>query len=415
MNRLRRHSSALTVLGFFVVQIMALAWTTRGPYGVDFAAYFLASRALGQGRNIYTLSEDDWQALAAEAQADVAPPYRYPPLIAGVLRPIAAQPFTAALFIWRAFTVLALLLTSLCLSQFFRQRWVDPLIFFGAAFFVPAITTLYAGQANTFVLAALAVFLLLDQRQRPWLAGIALAFSILIKPLSIALAAYFIWRRDWKRLAALLAGLMIGVVVMVMVAGGQAQLDYARSFFAVAPINTAEISGYPPNQSIFGFWIRLLTINEFSTAHAVLLGQAVQLSYLTAGGLAMLTAYLTWPRRRHTFALGMGLVLVTFSLIVPTSWYHHFTVDLIPLLLAWFAATQRSWRAALLAAYGLIGVQGLLWKSFIEHTLLLSLATYGLLIIYAALAVNLWAARRNPAHPGRRTTPRRDAQGPTTG
>ena len=30
-------------------------------------------------------------------------------------------------------------------------------------------------------------------------AGIALAFSVLIKPLSVALAAYLIWRRDWRR------------------------------------------------------------------------------------------------------------------------------------------------------------------------------------------------------------------------
>ena len=197
-----------------------MVWTTRGPYGVDFAAYYLATRALEQGRNIYALNTADWGTLAAEAQvSEVEPPYRYPPLIAGILRPTALLPFTTALFIWRACTVLALLLASLCLSQFLRQRWVDPLVFFAAAFFVPVITTLYAGQANTFVLAALAAFLLLDQRRRPWLAGTALAFSILIKPLSIAIAAYLIWRRDWQRLAALLVGMAIGVVVMAIISG----------------------------------------------------------------------------------------------------------------------------------------------------------------------------------------------------
>jgi hypothetical protein len=399
MNRLRKHSAALTLLGFALVQVVVLAWTTRGPYGVDFAAYYLAARALEQGRNIYTLSNADWDTLAAEAQvAEVEPPYRYPPLIVGVLRPIAPLPFTTALFIWRVSTILALLLTCLCLSQFLRQRWVDPLIFFAAAFFVPVITTLYAGQANTLVLAALAVFLLLDQRRRPWLAGIALAFSMLIKPLSMALAAYLIWRRDWQRLIALLAGLAIGVLVMAIVAGAQPQVDYVRSFVDVAPSNSTP---YPPNQSVFGFWLRLLTPNEFSTALADAPGLATLLSYLSAGVLTLLAAYLTWPRlddtARHkdNFAPGMGLALVTFSLIVPTSWYHHFTIDLIPLLLAWFAApqhAQRAWRAALLVAYGIIGVQGLVWKSLVPHTLLLSLATYGLLIIYAALAMTL---RRN--------------------
>jgi hypothetical protein len=391
MKRLRQHSTALTLLGFALVQVAVLSWMTRGPYGVDFAAYYLATHALQQGRNIYTLSNADWETLAREAQVrEVAPPYRYPPLIAGVLRPIASLPFTTALFIWRVFTVLALLLASLCLSQFLRRRWVDPLVFAAAAFFVPIVTTLYAGQANTFVLAALAVWLLFDQRRRPWLAGIALAFSVLIKPLSVALAAYLIWRRDWRRLAALLAGLLIGVGVMIIVAGGQAQLDYARSFLDVAPSTAL---AYPPNQSVFGFWVRLFVPNEFSITLADLPGLATVLSYLTAGFLALLTAYLTWPRRKDTFAMGASLVLVTFSLMIPTSWYHHFTIDLIPLLLAWYAATGRGWRAVLLIAYGLIGVQSLLWKTFLGHTLLLSLATYGLMIIYAALAARLWAAR----------------------
>ena len=398
MNTLRRYSTALTLLGFFIVQLVVLAWTTRGTYGVDFAAYYLATRALEQGRNIYTLSAGDWDTLAAEANVDeFEPPYRYPPLIAGILRPIASLPFTTALLIWRVFTVLALLLTCLCLSQFLRQRWVDPLVFFAAALFVPTITTLYAGQANTFVLAALAIFLLLDQRRRTWLAGSALAFSILIKPLSIALAAYLIWRRDWQRLAALLAGLAIGVVVMAIVAGGQAQLDYARSFFAVAP-STA--TAYPPNQSVFGFWARLFIPNGYSTVLADLPALATVLSYLSAGGLALLVAYLTWPRRAETFAVGLGLVLVTFSLIIPTSWYHHFTVDLIPLLLVWFALPNRVWRGALAIGYMGIGIQGLFWKALVPHTLLLSLATYGLLIIYAASGANLWSV----LHPGARQT-----------
>ena len=135
MKRLRQYSSVLTLLGFVLMQVAALAWTTRGTYGVDFAAYYLATRALQQGRNIYTLSDADWETLAAQAQVpEVEPPYRYPPLIVGVLRPIASLPFTTALFIWRMFTVLALLLTSLCLSQFLRRRWVDPLFFFCGGF-----------------------------------------------------------------------------------------------------------------------------------------------------------------------------------------------------------------------------------------------------------------------------------------
>ncbi len=391
MQWLRACSVTFALIGFLLVQAVGLAWTTRGPYGVDFAAYYLASRALQQGRDIYTLSEPDWSALAATAQvANYEKRYLYPPLLAGVLRPMADLPFTTALLIWRLFTIAALLVASLCLSQFLRQRWIDPMTFAAAAFFVPTLTTLYLGQANTFVLAALAAYLLLDQRRRPWLAGVALAFGILLKPIAIALVAYLAWQRDWKRAAALLVGLSIGLFVMLIVAGGSAQLDYVHSFFDVVP---SRVATYPPNQSVFGFWLRLFTANPWSTALADLPALATVLACLTAAGLALLAARLCWPRRPDAFALQVGLVLVTSSLIVPTSWYHHFTIDLIALLIAWEANTQRARRAALLIAYALIGIQGLLWKAFADQVLLLSLATYGLLIVYGTLAARLWVTR----------------------
>jgi heme A synthase len=122
------------------------------------------------------------------------------------------------------------------------------------------------------------------------------------------------------------------------------------------------------------------------------------LSLVASGGLALGVAFLTWPRRNRpdSFALEVGLTLVAFSLIVPLTWYHHLTIDLIPLLLAWFATSRRSLRVALVIAYGFIGVQGLAWKVFTGQTLLLSLGTYGLLLIYAVTAIILWQADRQP-------------------
>ena len=353
MKQLRQHSSTLTLIGFLAVQVVALVWTTRGTYGVDFAAYYLAGRALQQGRNIYTLTDADWNALAAEANVpEVEPPYRYPPLIVGVLRPIALLPFTIALAIWRILTILALLLTALCLSQFLRQRWIDPLIFAAAAFFVPEITTLYAGQANTFVLAALTLYLLLDQRRHARWAGLALAFSILIKPLSIALAVLLVWRRDWRRLGYFLTGLVIAVAIMMVLVGLQPNLDYIRNVNEVTPLGTGP---YPPNQSIWAFFSRLLTAHEFGPALTDQPMLATVLSLITAGGLALGVAFLTWPQHRpNLFALEVGLVLVAFSLVMPLTWYHHTVLALIPWLLAWYTKPSRLFRMALIVAYGFI-------------------------------------------------------------
>ncbi len=388
MKQLRQHSSTFIVIGFLLVQAALLVWTTRGTFGVDFAAYYLAGRALQQGRNIYTLTDADWNALAAEANVpEVAPPYRYPPLLVGALRPIVLLPYKTALLIWRVLTIVALLITSVCLSQLLRQHWIDPLVFAAAAFFVPAITTLYAGQANTWVLVALALYFLFDQRRHPWLAGAALAFSLLIKPLAVALAAYLAWRREWRRLTALLVGIAVWIVVMVILTGPAANLAYLHSIIDLTP---GSPSPYPPNQSVFGFWWRLLTANEYAPALVNSSSVANILSLFTAGVLGLIAAYLTWSHREDTFVPGAGLVMVTFSLIVPVSWYHHFTIDLIPLLVAWYAATRRHLRILLLLAFGLLAVQGLAWKAFIGQTLLLSLGMYGLLLIDAVTAIALW-------------------------
>ncbi|MCS7287392.1 MAG: hypothetical protein NZ653_09690 [Anaerolineae bacterium] len=77
--------------------------------------------------------------------------------------------------------------------------------------------------------------------------------------------------------------------------------------------------------------------------------------------------------------------MVTTHLIAPVSWFHHMALAFVALLVAWQFAS--GWeRVFILLAYALMNLQGLFWHQLVGYTLLLSLGTYGLLILWGVLA-----------------------------
>jgi alpha-1,2-mannosyltransferase len=404
MSALRSQLPRLVLIGFLLVHGAAGLWTALNQRGVDFAVYYLAAKVLPSGINIYTLSDADWASLATQYHVpEVTPPYRYPPLTAGFLAWFVGLPYPAALLAWSALSVAVTLLSGLVLSRVVSQRWIDPLVFAALTLYVPILTTVYAGQVNTFVLLGLALYLTFSQR-RPFASGLSLAAGIALKPLAAPLMAHLAWRRERRKIAAVAAGLIVVAALSVALAGLQANLDYLANAVQLSTLSVdAGPVTYPPNQSVFGFFGRLLTSNEHGAALADNAPLARLLSIAVAGLLVIGVAFLTWPRKNgaETFALETGLVLVTTNLVFPISWYHHAVISIIPLLLAWHGARARAERLCLLVAFVLIDAQGLLWHRFEGLTLLLSLGTYGLLFIYAVTAALVYRSKKNPASPTR--------------
>ncbi len=398
MSRLRRHSAQLALIFFFVVNLGAGLWIVRTPRSVDFAVYYLAARATQQGTNIYTLTDLQWLALAQQhGVPEVTPPFRYPPFALALVLPYASASYQTALLIWTGLSVLALLISGLALSKTLRGRWIDPVVFVALALYVPVLTTIYAGQANNFVLASLALYLLFATR-RQLLAGLSLATGIMIKPLAAPLVLHQLWRRSFRLFVNTLVGLIIVVAVGTLLAGPATSVNYVENAWQLSTLggDTGPVT-YPPNQSLYGFFGRLLTTHPYGSALADNPALARWLWLGTAALLVLGVAYLTWPRstdRTATLALETGLILVTINLIVPTSWYHHTVIALIPIVASWHAARSTRPRIVLVIAFGLIDAQGVLWHQLEGDTLLLSLGTYGLLLVYAVTAYMLWQAQR---------------------
>lgn len=179
----------LARLGVFALAIVgallgtAVLWyhATVDPL-VDVRAYYDAASRLNAGEPLYPSGADP----------NVADFYRYPPLLAIVLRPFALLPFHVAAVLWGAAMVGCLLLTIRRLGGG-RRAWL------GAALLgVPIGWALAIGQAHLLVVLLVAV-------GQPW--SIALATNIELFPALVAV--WWIGRRDWGAVAAFVAWMVV--------------------------------------------------------------------------------------------------------------------------------------------------------------------------------------------------------------
>ena len=178
------------------------AWCGRATgSGVDFRVYYLAAQALRQGDNIY--------------QADIAPPYVYPPLLAVLVLPLSALSITAATIAWKVLQHLCLLVAGGLLLSLL-PRGVRPLaagLLLLGGLLVPLHDEIQVGESNSLVLALVVGAVWLIARQAAGRAGegafigagVLLALAASIKVLPLLLIGYF-WVRGPRPVAAVATG-----------------------------------------------------------------------------------------------------------------------------------------------------------------------------------------------------------------
>ncbi len=390
MIRVARHAGLVALLFFVLLQggftayLLAGGRPSAGAPSVDFATYYLAAKAMLQGEEVYDFTDADWQRLAAASDvADFAPPYRYPPLTAALITPLTRLPFPSGLAIWSVLSIVGLLVAGLALSRLGGVQ-LDPAVFVAIGAYLPALTTLYTGQVNDLVVLGVALYVLLA-RDRAYLAGAILGVSLMLKPIGAPLVAHLAWRRDLRALAGVAIGLAASLAASLAIVGPRSHAQYLGAAWSLSTLAPEAPVTYPTNQSLLGALGR--------TAEAAGLDPEFARSLWLAASLVLviLIAMLTQRRRGEradAFDLQTGLVLLAINLLAPVSWYHHLTIAAISLVVAWRVATPRL-RGWLLLAFGLIELHGLFWHRLEGATVLLSLATYGLLVAFAVTAVLL--------------------------
>jgi len=358
---------------------------------IDFYLYYLAAEALKRGLDLYQISDPAWAELGRVlAVPHYAPPYRYPPLTALLVMPLLALKPRLAAFVWAFISALALVGSAWLLAEATRSEFegknILPFVILG--FFVPALTTLYAGQVNALILLTVAWAFFAFRRRRETLSGIALAIGTMLKVIPIALTAYLFWRQRFRLVVAFIAGLLLIVLLTMPLVGVEIYKSYLTNGIALGVRN--EIMLYPPNQSLLGFLARLLVhpaTGRVEDQQILAQTLARSLSVLVVAA----TVLICWPKGsiEAFFDLELSLVLIAVHLIAPVTWYHHLLLLAIPFTVL----AQRGWQGTLsnpilglaLLAYGLIDIQGLFWHQLEPYPWLTSLATYGMLILWGLL------------------------------
>jgi hypothetical protein len=191
------------------------AWFVTKSYQQDFGAYWAAARARVMGLDPYVNYAGQghdlplpWDGLALFRHSR----FLYPPLVADLFRPLLWLPYLGAKIVFTGAMLAAWIGAGLIVTPNRRARAV----YFGlSALFFPFYRHLERGQIDLLILLVLA--LAWRARERPWLAGAALAASAALKPAFAGLLPV-VWAfgRGRAALAALaVGGALAGVTALV--------------------------------------------------------------------------------------------------------------------------------------------------------------------------------------------------------
>jgi hypothetical protein len=199
----RTLARGLAVVGVVTGAVALYAHLTVDPLA-DAEAYYLAATRLNEGQPLYP----------AWIDSNVAAFYRYPPLLAVVLRPVVAVlSFDAFRLVWEALVLASfgLLLRRVGLTR--RTAMVVAILG------VPVAFALSVGQAHVPLTLLLAI-------GAPW--SVAVAANLKLFPLLVAV--YWLGRRDWAALRRL--GLWLVILAAVQfVLEPTGSLAYLPSLF----------------------------------------------------------------------------------------------------------------------------------------------------------------------------------------
>ena len=301
--------------------LAALMVQARSPDRVrDFPSYYLAGRAVADGRNPY-----DWNVLLAISRESglKAPvsPYLYPPPFALAVAPLSVLPYDTARIAWAILSAAAAL-GALILSGRLAERWaagMDPdakalaigLAVGALGLAYPIFVDLKNGQANHFaVLLTLAALLL---SRRPAAAGASLAAAVQVK---IVPALFLLWFGLSRRFFVLAAFLVAGGILAAApwVAGAANAWPEFWHLAASSRAGEGMTGNSPPelayNLGIVGNVTRILGCGS------------PLIPLLSASVLGLLTVLLLL-RWRLLAAEGRALGLsVLMTLFTPFTWIH---------------------------------------------------------------------------------------------
>lgn len=178
----------------FALSSLTYAVVTAPRNGIDFFNYYQEAV--------------EWVAgfSSGDITIDVYPPFAKP-----VLSPLALFSFEQARVLWLGINLLAAG-TCICLVLSYFSGWPARAKYYLALLMVswaPFRVTLRVGQLSLVITALILGALVARSRKRPYLAGVLLGLSLCKFTLSFPFFLYFLWKKEWRALAAAISLIVI--------------------------------------------------------------------------------------------------------------------------------------------------------------------------------------------------------------
>ncbi len=394
-------TAVLCVLGFVLVLANALDLAVMidlTPKN-DFGRTFLSVVAFVHGEDMYGMNPSIPWKLDDGSVIDLW--NLNPPHFHLLLLPLAWLPVRPALSLW-------LLANALCgyfaLRRIVREAQLmfsteqRQLVLLGALGFIGTGSALVTGHMSFLLFWLVTLSWHAARHQRWTAAGVWLGLGLSVKPFLLFLVPYFLWRRQWRALAALAATVTLCVAAGLVVFGADNHLAWVHRLQAAD-----HWAWLPMNASILGFLTRTFAGNPMFTPLAAATPESIRTIWLGAGiPLGVLTYAAAFrDSSRRGVDRAFALMLVGSLLLSPLGWTYYFWLPLGPLavLLADWRRSKDAdtrcspWTIRLLAA-SLVGLSYPLW--FIEFfqpvrigtILIASLYFWGLLLVWLALLLD---------------------------
>jgi hypothetical protein len=216
--------------------------------------------------------------------------------------------------------------------------WVNALLFAGhVAVFFPMAKALELTQVGIWMFFLLAMSLVLLDRGRQALAGIALAVAVCIKPHLILIPFLFAVTRRFPK--CFLLACLGGLLALGGISLGYAGIDNLHDYLFKMLPHLSSGYAYAPNQSFSAMLLRTFTDES---ASVLTLAQPVAWIKLASSlfGIGLLVSVGVASRGRldgewgDTHGLFFGLVVAAATLASPVCWMHHYVLLAIPLVTA---------------------------------------------------------------------------------
>lgn len=343
---------ALIIFGFAqVTQSLRNPSTNRGH---DFGAYYVAGKLMAEtpaqspyriplysdGRMQFMVPvapDSSWHAAEAHYHVASSMPFIYPPLLAVMLKPVSRLSFEAGYQLWKAMSVALLLagvLFALNLGGILLTRRL--MLVLGVALFSysPFTYDVLLGQTGTILLFLLSASVWLMARGRTALSAFSFAFATMIKLTPLLIVPALVLHRRWRWLAWYVGSIAALMAYSVWRSGWQIEREFWKDVLPSIGCGASVCVNY--SAVAFVQELFLGTVPDTMERPILLPPHACTVSRLVALAIYVWMLVRLYRRRTDADPVRDTIVMVLVGLAVsPISWWHHFTIALLPFIYLW--------------------------------------------------------------------------------